>query len=124
MNFTALWKYDSKTQLLSNKSGEWEFHDKKWIIPNEGKKGGKVEDSSGQVLGLKNNETGGVGTLVTLEQKEKESTDRQKWLKGKPDNEGYFTLQNPLSKKFLIGNPTTTIIAGIALKFTIYICTF
>ena len=48
----------------------------------------------------------------------------QKWIRGTANSEGYFTLQNPSSGKFLTASsPTSTTISGTyLLTFKPFIC--
>ena len=53
------------------------------------------------------------GTNVILEAKEDPPADRQKWKRSTPDNEGWFTLQNPNSERYLTAiSAVDTIISG------------
>ena len=46
----------------------------------------------------------------------------QKWIRGTANSEGYFTLQNPTSGKFLTAaSPTSTTISGTYIQ-TFYKC--
>ena len=50
---------------------------------------------------------------VIFENKMQHDSDKQKWLRGKTDPDGWFTLKNVKSEKFLTAaNATTTIITG------------
>ena len=45
----------------------------------------------------------------------------QKWIRGTANSEGYFTLQNPTSGKFLTAaSPTSTTISGTHIQTTFY----
>ena len=103
--------------MLTNKRGDWEFQSSLWILPKEGKDGGYIEDSSGHVLGLQDGATK-FDTSVILDSKNASITDEQNWIRGKADNQGYFTLQNSLSDRFLIARSTTeTVIAGKTITY-------
>ena len=91
-----LWKYDSDTKVLTNKEGVWTSTDETWNIPANNTEG-NIEAASGQVLGLKEDATA-IGTEVILE--ESDSSDHQLWLQEMGDD-GYFTLKNKVTEKFL-----------------------
>ena len=117
MIILGLWKYDPETKMLTNKRGDWEFKSSPWILPKEGKDGGYIEDSSGHVLSPKDGATK-FDTLVILDSKNASVTDDQNWIRGKTDNQGYFTLQNSRSNRFLIARSTTeTVIAGKTITY-------
>ena len=42
--------------------------------------------------------------------KEKKALKKQQWLRSLPDKEGWFTLKNVQSKKFLTANPETMVV--------------
>jgi len=90
-----LWKYDTVTKDLFNKNGSWLHQSKKWIIPNL-KEGGYIEDNStGQVLTLKDSKIEN-GTQVVLETKKEPISDPQKWFRKTWDaiEDGYFVFIN------------------------------
>ena len=62
------------------------------------------------------------GTNVILEAKEDPPADRQKWKRSTPDNEGWFTLQNPNSERYLTAiSAVNTIISGKEYSFLDFI---
>ena len=54
------------------------------------------------------------GSQVTMEMKIVNSCQGQKWFRSKADPGGYFTLQNPISERFLTaGTQSSLTIEGI-----------
>ena len=72
----------------------------KWIIPNEGETGYVEDIDSGSILGLIDTTAAGDKTVAFVV-KDDTLTDGQNWSRGTTDSNGYFTLQNPATKKFL-----------------------
>ena len=53
------------------------------------------------------------GSKVVLEAKDTPIRFGQEWLRGKPNDKGWFTLKNPISGRYLKAvNPNSTIITG------------
>lgn len=76
-----------------------------------GESGCYIEESNGKILTLLNNETIS-GTTVVLTKRRHNSMgsarlDNHKWLKGKEDSNGWFTLKNQASGKFLTAKSFT-----------------
>ena len=56
------------------------------------------------MLSVNENETTIIGNgMSVIEEYFAENDLRQVWIKGKPDENGYFKISNPDSKKFLTG---------------------
>ena len=75
----------------------WKFEDKLWTIPSEDKEGGHiaVKDSDPvKVLAIN-------GEEVILEDKAENSKSSQLWVKGSENSDGYFSLKNKESGKYL-----------------------
>ena len=108
--FTAqLWKFISKTNCLENKRGSWMYQNRGWIVLCQEEEG-YLESSTGQVLGVLDNKKE-HGTVVNLETK-CESYSGQKWIKSEENSDGYFTLKNVNSNKYLTAEtPFKTVIA-------------
>ena len=61
------------------------------------------------------------GSQVTMEMKIVNSCQGQKWFRSKADPGGYFTLQNPISERFLTaGTQSSLTIEGIKCFLFIY----
>ena len=104
-----MWKFTSKTNCLENKRGSWMYQNRGWIVLCENVEG-YLESTTGQVLGVLDNKKE-QGTVVNLETK-CDSFDGQKWMKGEENSDGYFTLKNVNSNKYLTAEtPFKTIIA-------------
>ena len=78
-------------------SSIWEFENNTWtIIPSADKEGCiEVKDSDlGKVLAIN-------GEEVILEDKAEKSKSSQLWIKGSENSDGYFSLKNIETGKFL-----------------------
>ena len=105
---TQLWKISDTT--LINKTTTWQSG-QKWNFKPVEKEGGKIEKEGGKI----EKEGGKIYIEKTLNDKVLATTtdwqlteeafdkqnDRQKWKKGTEDEEGFFTLENVSSEKFL-----------------------
>ena len=92
-----LWRF-TKDKKIENKCREWKFVDKKWKIPNAGNPGhpGLIKDlESALVLGSD------ADDKVFLEDTKDENAFTQKWIRSKPNQDGWFTLQNSGSGYYL-----------------------
>ena len=88
------------------------YQENTWTIPEENTEG-YIKDFSGKVLGLPDYVTV-PGSQVTIEMKMVNSYQGQKWYRSKADPSGYFTLQNPISERFLTaGTRSSLTIEGI-----------
>ena len=102
------WKYDTSNMMLINKNPKLQNNDSTWSLPNE-EGNGNIE-SSGKVLALKQKKDCTYGDVVTLLTRGKNrkgcdySSDSEMWLRSKPDNLGFFTLQNLATGKYLTAN--------------------
>ena len=110
-----LWKLTNNsysTGYLQNRNGTWKYGDKIFTIPDEGTSG-IIKDQvwgieHGLVLGLMNETllpNNAHGNPVILEEKNKQISDGQTWLRSNSDENGWFTLQNPTSGLYLTGHP-------------------
>jgi hypothetical protein len=88
-----LWKYDNTSKILKNYVGGWKYLDDQWNIPNKGESGKIEEITTTRVLGHRNRFD------VNLETRK--YSDHQIWIRGKTTIDGYFTLNNKASEKFL-----------------------
>ena len=91
---TQLWKISGTT--LINKTITWQSG-QKWKFKHVEKEGGKIyieNNSNDIVLATPDN------YRLTEEAFDKQNA-RQKWKKGPADGEGFFTLENISSEKFL-----------------------
>ena len=88
-----LWRYDNTSKVLKNYVSDWKYLDDQWSIPNEGESGKIEEITTTQVLGHRNRFD------VNLETRK--DSDDQIWIRGKTTIDGYFTLNNKASRKFL-----------------------
>ena len=94
--------------MLENKYSYWEFESETWdeIIASEEDKETIFQSEKGDVLTIEE-------SIVILK---KNGSDDQKWIKGKSDADGWFTLKDPITKKFLTNNQTSTIIEGKKIR--------
>ena len=100
---TQLWKISGTT--LINKTVTWQSG-QKWKFKPVEKEGGKIyieNNSNDIVLATPDN------YRLTEEAFDKQNA-RQKWKKGPADGEGFFTLENLESKKFLTSNSTDKLV--------------
>ena len=93
-----LWKLNEDSELENKYTFSWDFEDNSWTLPSTDVEGYITDLSSGQVLTVK-------GSKVELKDKN-ETCIQQKWIRSKPDSEGWCTLKNPSSDKFLASNIT------------------
>ena len=71
------------------------------------------KDGSVSVLGVQNSANDSRGLKVIFKKERNPDCDEQKWLRGPIDSNGWFTIQNVWSLKYLTAaNATTTIITG------------
>ena len=93
LHLDKLWKTDGGR--LMNKADIWEANDEWNLIPNE--EGTKYfitnTSKNDQVLARSNNEV--IPKLKSL------LDDKQLWIRGEDDADGFFTLENVDSAKFL-----------------------
>ena len=103
-----LWKV-SGTKLI-NKANVWQSGHE-WKLKPVEKKGGKVyieNSSKDKVLATKNKHQ-------LVEDAFDKQNDSQKWKKGPANGEGFFTLENIMSQKFLTA-PTSTSTDSLVVK--------
>jgi len=97
-NDYQLWTLTEEFKLDNSYSSiGWKFEDKLWTIPSEDKEGGHiaVKDSDPvKVLAIN-------GEEVILEDKAENSKSSQLWVKGSENSDGYFSLKNKESGKYL-----------------------
>jgi len=112
---SRLWNLTADSRLINLYSSEWDFQDNQWTIPTEGKDGGYIEVTAKKgenevttipsevkkvkVLAI-------TETEVVLEDKDDNSISSQVWIKGPANPDGYFTLKNKGTGKFLQGDRT------------------
>ena len=97
-----LWRLTTDNKLV-NKSGDWSFSHKKWRIPKAGEhvNAGFVKDlETGLVLGIFGNNTDDKSQVMLQDVKD-QTTFTQKWIRSKPNEDGWFTLQNSGSRDYL-----------------------
>ena len=71
------------------------------------------KDGSVSVLGVQNSANDAKGLKAIFKKERNPDCDEQKWLRGPIDSNGWFTIQNVWSLKYLTAaNATTTIITG------------
>ena len=114
-----MWIYDEGGKLQNAKcalmnwnlpevESEWMYEKNKFTLPPVDEKG-KIVDSSGQVLGLKNQRT------VVLE--DPNDSPSQDWVRGTGDMFDCFTLKNVSTGKFLTAENFQYTDASILGKF-------
>ena len=104
-----LWRLNSDNEL-ENKRGTWKHHNEKWSIPSPGATGTIVEQSSTQLLAVLNDDIT-TGTVVDLEDTDK-NLKRQQWYRSKKEYyDGWFTLKNCNSNTYL----TAESVLGISI---------
>ena len=102
--------------MLESKIGNWEYLTERWTqIPRDNETGpnvaSQIEVANRTVLGVMSNETDGTQT-DKVDLQNKNESDNQMWLKSKT-MDGFFTLQEEISKKFLtVENSVTLVIRG------------
>ena len=115
-----MWKLDIKTKTLTNqrngkRKGKWSFEPKSppnyKIINLEGKTikeekpdGNKTKTVNGTFVQKTKMVDTFVQTILSIESKDKvkeKSDGNQVWKKGDVDSNGYFTLSDPSSGKFI-----------------------
>ena len=82
---------------------DWKFSHKKWTVPNAGDLAhpGLIKDlESNLVLGLFEN-NGDDKSQVILQDTKDQNMFTQKWVRSKPNQDGWFTLQNSGSRDYL-----------------------
>ena len=89
---------------MKNKSNIWTSDDE-WIIKNQGKL--VYIQNISKLKALATTYDGKV-----IEEEFTEEKFGQLWIKGEPNNEGYFTLRNPQSKKVMTAISAT----GLEMK--------
>jgi len=96
-NESQLWRINKNDFKLDNLySSSWEFENKPWTIPSDGEEGLiAVKDSNSAKVLVVNGED------VVLEDKAKNSTSSQLWIKGPNNSDGYFWLKHKETGKFL-----------------------
>ena len=106
-----LWRF-TKAKKLENKRREWKFVDKKWKIPNAGNPGLIKDLESALVLGSD------ADDKVFLEDTKDENAFTQKWIRSKPNQDGWFTFQNSGTGNYLtaLSNDKVTVSGNIELK--------
>ena len=107
-------KCRQKNLNLPGVESEWMYEKNKFSLPPEDVKG-KIVDSSGQVLGLKDQ------TTVVLE--DPNDSPSQDWLRGTEDMFECFTLKNVSTGKYLTAESfeyTDASISGKSEIFSIY----
>ena len=113
-----LWTYDSSNKKLANKVLNVRILKTTFSLPNE-ESNGNIE-SSGKVLSLRQRKDCGYGNVVKLQERGERfrncdaSSDSEMWFRSKSDDEGFFTLQNLATGKYLAVDETTKklIVAG------------
>ena len=109
---TQLWKISDTT--LINKTTNWQ-RGQKWNFKPVEKEGGKIEKEGGKIYIEKTLNDKVLATSTDWQLTEEafdKQNDRQKWKKGTEDEEGFFTLENVSSEKFL----TATSKDGLVVK--------
>jgi len=96
-NDGQLWKYDSVDKTLIDKGGNWNGSMDHWTIPKEGETGQIRNENSSLVLSVFQDTYG----QDVVKQERPNNGDNQTWKRGKATRNGYFTLENPSTKKFL-----------------------
>ena len=107
-----MWKLDRKTKTLTNQRNEWKSQGK-WIFEPKSPPNYKIINLEGETIQevkQVGNRTETVGKFVrTFLSIDDNSNDRvieksdgnQVWKKGDVDSNGYFTLSDPSSGKFI-----------------------
>ena len=90
MSFFSAQRWKIEDNLLKDKAGLWKSVDSWIFIPQETEDDDMIlieNTSKTKVLGLTSDDK-------VIEEFLVEDKDDQNWIKGEPDAEGYFTLQN------------------------------
>ena len=90
------WNLTVDATLINKFTSFWEFEENKWLLSDDY----IIDNSTGKVLTI------GDDNRIILKEKLDNLSDKQKWIKSTSDSKGWFTLQNPSSKKFLTNEIT------------------
>ena len=103
---------------LENKGGLWQFNDTVWTMPVEGAEGNIENESLKKVLGIQST-TVMSGTAVKMQLRNKTIASGQKWLIGKKDGNGWFSIIHTKSKLILTTQrlQDTNVITTVAGKY-------
>ena len=94
---------------MENKYDNWKFSTVKWQIPNEGDTGLIKEVKSSQVLRPRDNTAVDLGEVIMAVS---DDSQYDEWTRSNTTIDKYFTLQNPVSGRFLTSLPDGPRIAG------------
>ena len=101
-----LWIYDPQTQSLKNRRRVWQFQSSKWDNFIAASEYVSIHHSSGLVLTVSSDELVNLDVFL-------DDSDGQFWTLGPENEEGYFTIQNLKSSKYLTAaGLRTTLIKG------------
>jgi hypothetical protein len=82
---------------LKNFISDWKYLDDQWSIPNK-EESGKIEEiTSRLVLGHRNDKKEDIDVILETQK----DSDHQIWIRGMVSIDGYFTLKNKATNKFL-----------------------
>ena len=104
-----MWKF-TQDMKLTNKGGNWKYQNKLWSIPEEGREGNIIDTKSAKVLGPRKRKDGQYGDKISLKLRQTPLSDSQKFLIGKKDEDGWFTITNPLSGNVLTSQTISKIL--------------
>ena len=101
-----LWIYDPQTQSLKNRRRVWQFQSSKWDDFTAEHEYVSIHHSSGLVLTVSSDELVNLDVFL-------DDSDDQFWTLGPVNDEGYCTIQNLNSGKYLTAaGLRTTIVTG------------
>ena len=98
-----LWIYDPQSMTLKNRRRVWQFQSSKWDNFISASEYVSIHHSSGLVLTVSSDELVNLDVFL-------DDSDDQFWTLGPENEEGYFTIQNLKSRKYLTAAGLTTTI--------------
>ena len=115
---SQLWKLEGDGRVLGNKAN-FPILDKEWSITSKRKDGFNIENVSNKslVLGITS-----YGTVI--EEEFVDGKPGQLWKKGKPDAEGYFSLEVSKSSKLLTANSSSNleVLGNYLMRISFHFC--
>ena len=113
-------------QTLESKTGTWQYEDSKLTIPDAGADDAIKDSVTGELLSVRGDTTSaGSGVIFKKKAASKPLSNGQKWTRGNPDSDGWFSIKNTHSGNFLAaGSKTFTTILGTSLLATNMVCSY
>ena len=80
---------------LINKGGVWQFQNTSWLLPSEGLEGTIEDKTTGKVLHIQRFSSG--SKPVRMRSRDPKKSEKQNWVIGKTNDDGWFTITNQKS---------------------------